>query len=490
MTDTAAKPITPRGNRWVALAILLIASFMNLIDVTIVNVALPSMQEGFDATSAAIQWVVAGYIFAFALGLLPFGRLGDRFGRRKFFVFGIAGFTFASALCGVAPNMEVLIGARLLQGLFAAMMMPQVMALMQVMYAPHERGMAFGMFGTVVGLAAVTGPVIGGILVSADLFDLSWRPVFLINIPIGITGAILGWKILASTGGNPAMKVDLIGIALSMLALFLIIFPLIEGREMDWPLWSFVMLGLSPFGFAALLYWTHLRHKAGRSQLLPHILISSRGFQVGTILSLVFFSVIPGFFMIMALFLQSGFGLSPLASGLTNIPFPIGLMIASTLQGQLGDRWLRQRLIVGIGVMFVGVTYLQMSIAGIGDTIPEHAILLPLLIMGLGSGTSIGVMFQTILTTVPAEDAGAASGTLQAMQQVGGALGVAMLGQIFFSILGEAGPGEHAIYVEAASASITYQLVALVVVALLVFALPRARSNEAAKGSSARAAAG
>jgi|GEM_PF-101794 len=220
----AAAPADPR--RWLALGILLIANFMNLIDVTIVNVALPSMRDNLGASDAQIEWVVAAYVLAFALGLLPFGRLGDIVGRSRMFLIGVAAFTLASALCGMAPSIEMLIGARVLQGLGGAMMTPQVLAIATVTFPPHERGQAFSLFGLSAGLASVCGPVLGGLLIDAQLFGLDWQPIFLVNIPIGIAAIIAGWFLIPRLPGHAELRNDYAGIALF---LFFVLAPFIEG---------------------------------------------------------------------------------------------------------------------------------------------------------------------------------------------------------------------------------------------------------------------
>ena len=228
--------------RWSALATLLLAGFMNLIDVTIVNVALPRLQTSLGATSTEIEWVVAAYVLAFALGLLPFGRLGDMIGRKRVFLIGIGLFTLFSAFCGLAPSMETLIAARVLQGLAGAMMMPQVLAIAQVIFPPRERGLAFSLFGLSAGLASVAGPLAGGLLIGADLFGLDWRPIFLVNIPVGIFAILAGRALIPALPPHPNLTVDFGGVAIAGLSILLLVFPLIEGHGFGWPAWTFVMI--------------------------------------------------------------------------------------------------------------------------------------------------------------------------------------------------------------------------------------------------------
>src|SRR6218665_142583 len=280
----------PDPRRWLSLLVLLIANFMNLIDVTIVNVALPSMREGLGATDSQIEWVIAAYILAFALGLLPFGRLGDILGRTNLFLWGVAGFTAASALCGLAPNIEFLIGARVVQGLAGAMMTPQVLAIATVTFPPRERGQAFSLFGLSAGLASVCGPILGGVLISANLFGLDWQPIFLVNIPIGIAAVVAGWFLIPRLPGHAALKNDYVGIALFGLGIMAVVFPIVEGRAYDWPLWAFAMIAAGLALLVAFLLWTRSRAAAGRPQLLNYDLISNRQFAFGAFVVTVFAS--------------------------------------------------------------------------------------------------------------------------------------------------------------------------------------------------------
>jgi EmrB/QacA subfamily drug resistance transporter len=459
-------------HRWAALFILLLASFMNMIDVTIVNVALPSMQANLGASESQIQWVAAGYVLAFALGLLPFGRLGDIVGRKMMFLTGVSAFTLTSALCGMAPSIEWLIAARLLQGLSGAMMTPQVLAIAQVMFPREERGGAFSLFGLTAGMASVAGPLAGGLLVGLDFMGLDWRPIFLVNVPLGILAIGAGLAIIPHTPRHHAMRNDLLGIALFSLAILLLIYPLIQGRDNGWPLWSFAMIGSSVVAMVLFYLWQRHRSRAGQSQLLPLTLMHNRNYLIGMAMTVLFFSGVPGLFLVLALFFQSGFGLTPIESGLTTIPFPIGIMIASFISGRLGSRFLSWRVAVGSLAFACGMALLHFTITGVHEAIDHWDFVPPLLISGIGLGIGISGLFQTILSGVPPQDAGSGSGALQAFQQVGGALSIAIIGQIFFSSLGSAGitskAAAHAAFVNAASHATWYVIGVFVLVAALV----------------------
>jgi EmrB/QacA subfamily drug resistance transporter len=421
--------------RWIALFVLLMASFMNMIDITIVNVALPSMQKNLGASESGIEWVVAGFILAFALGLLPFGRYGDIIGKKKILLIGVASFSVASLFCGVAANIEMLIVARIIQGIAGAVMMPQVLALAQIMFPPKERAVAFSLFGLTAGLASVAGPVTGGFLIHANLWGLDWRPIFLINVPIGIACVLAGRVLIPDVKGNPGLKNDWVGIALAAIAMFVLIVPLIEGRGFGWPAWTIVMM-LAALPVAAIFVWWERRQNAkGSAELIPLTLMRNRNFVVGSLGLMVFFSAMPGFFLILALFLQSGYQLDALHSGLTTIPFPIGVLVASVITGRLGGKAPKFRILFGSAALIIAALLLRHVVAGVGDRLVSTDFILPLLIGGLGTGITISPLFQTALASVPPRDAGSGSGALQSIQQVGGAFGVAIISQIFFALL-------------------------------------------------------
>lgn len=459
--------------RWIAMAVLLIAGFMNLIDVTIVNVALPSLQSGLGATSAEIEWVVAAYIMAFAVGLLPFGRLGDMLGRRRIFLLGVGAFTIASTLCGLAPGINTLIAARVLQGIGGAMMTPQTLAIAQVIFPPKERGFAFALFGVTAGLAAVSGPLIGGLLINADIFGLTWRPIFLVNIPVGLFAILAGLKFIPAMNGNRDVGIDLGGIALAALTLLLIVFPLIEGRELGWPAWIFALSAAAiPAGWL-FVRWQHRQADAGAPQLLPVTLMANAGFMGGVLTASLFFSAVPGFFMVFAVFLQTGFGLTPLQSGLTTVPFSAGVFLASMFSGRLGQRWQRERIFIGSAMLLCAMLWLQALIGGLGTELHSTMFLPPFLIAGLGLGTAVSPLFQLALANVPDRDAGSASGGVQSFQQVGGALGVAITGQLFFGHLAPASGSEggYATYIDSLHQALFYPVFAFGLTALAVFFL-------------------
>ena len=472
MSQSATPPsAAPKPGRWLAMTVLLIAGFMNLIDVTIVNVALPGLQKVFNATSSQIEWVVAAYILVFALGLLPSGRLGDIVGRRRMFVWGVGVFTLGSALCGLAPTIETLVAARVLQAVGGAMMTPQTLAIVPTLFEPKERGAAFALFGLSAGLAAVTGPVLGGFLIGQDIWGLGWRPIFLVNIPVGIVAILAALRFVPEVPGSRELRNDYPGIAIAGTALLLVIFPLIEGRQAGWPWWCFAMMAASVPVAALFVGWLKRQQLRGGPQVLSATLLANRPYLLGTGLTALLFSGIPGFFLVLALYLQNGYGLTPLQSGLTTLPFSLGVLASSILSGRLGAHWQVGRIAAGAALLSLAMLWLRVTILATGDTIDWARFALPLALGGLGLGTTISPMFQTVLSTISGRDTGSASGALQAVQQVGSALGVAIMGEIFFSRLAAtdaAATAPHALYASAITQAILYNTAAFLVIAVSV----------------------
>ncbi len=454
------------GNRWAALAALYLAMFMNILDISVVNLALPVIRADLGASDTELEWVLVIYVLAFAAGLLPFGRFGDVLGRDRLFCWGVAGFTLSSLACGLAPDILTLIASRGVQGLSAAMMVPQVLAIVHVIFSDEEKGRAIGLFGSVSALGAVAGPLIGGVLVSADLFGLGWRPIFLINLPIGLVSVLGALRFLPALRNDTRQAPDWTGTVLFALAVLALVFPLVEGRQFGWPLWCFALIGLS--AVLALLFYRLQKRNAGlgRPQLLPIALTGDPVFVVGVLFIAVFFSAMAGLFFMMAIFLQSGLGLTPLTAGLTLAPHPVGVILASTLSGRFGTRWLAERIVLSTLIVLCAlVTVRQLISTGAA---PE-VLLLPFLFLGLGVGTGIPALFQLVLSRVAGVDAGAGSGVLQAFQQIGMAFGIAVQGQIFFQVLGT---GTHEIaFRQAAQATLIYP--AFVLVGLFALAVVR-----------------
>jgi EmrB/QacA subfamily drug resistance transporter len=419
----------------IAIIVVATAFVMDLLDSTIVNIAIPSIQTNLHASFASIQWLIAGYLLAFATLLITGGRMGDVFGYKKIFMIGVGGFTVASLLSGLAWSPEILIFTRILQGASAAMMVPQVMSTMQIMYKPSERGMINGIFGALGGLAASLGPVIGGLLIQANLFNLDWRPIFFINVPVGIVALILASRYLPEGKSPHPLKLDIIGTILVVLTLSLLVYPLIQGRELDWPVWTFVML-TSAIPVLLLFIWSQRRKdRKDGSALVQPSLFKVKSFGAGLSINLLFEIAIAGFFLTFALFTQIGLGFSVIHAALTGLPISIGITLTMVLFGSKIPKLGRRAIMYGTTIMCLGLSILTWSIFSIGIGINSWQIAPGLVVTGVGMGLLFGALYSAVLNGVDTKHAGSASGTLNAVQQVGAAIGIAVIGVIYFGQL-------------------------------------------------------
>ncbi|MFJ4603010.1 MULTISPECIES: MFS transporter [Streptomyces] len=419
--------------RWIALAIVMTAAFMDLVDVTIVNIAIPSIQRDEGASFSQIQWITAGYALAFAAGLITGGRLGDIHGRRRLFLLGVGGFTLASALCGFAVDPAMLVTARILQGGMAAMMVPQVLSIVHATFPAHERGKVFGLFGAVVGLGAVSGPLLGALLTEWDLFGLEWRPIFLINLPVGIAAVLLGRRFISESRAPRALKLDLVGVALVTLGLLMLLYPLTRGRELGWPLWGHLLMAGSLPVFGALVAYE--RRKAARdgSPLVELSLFRVRSFAAGIAVQTVFGVALGIFFLVWTLYMQIGLGWSVLRAGLTGVPFSLAVSTAAALSVQfLVPRFGRKVLQAGALTMGLGVLLYIWESDRYGLAIASWQMALPLVVMGAGMGLIVAPLTDAVLSEVPREHAGSASGLINTVQQMGNALGLGLVSVVFF----------------------------------------------------------
>ncbi|NEA29433.1 MFS transporter, partial [Actinomadura bangladeshensis] len=440
MTETLASPGRDTADagyrwRWVALFVILAGEIMDMLDALITNIAAPTIRAELGGSAATIQWLAAGYTLAMAVGLITGGRLGDLYGRRRMFLIGAAGFTLGSLLCGVAVSPGMLIGARAMQGLFGALMLPQGIGMIKQMFSAKEMGAAFGMFGPVMGLSSVGGPVLAGWLIDADLFGTGWRMIFLINLPLGIAAVLAGLKFLPEGRAEHASRLDLPGAALAALGAGLLIYPLVQGREHDWPLWTFLMMAASLAVWGVFTWYETRKQRAGGDPLIVPSLFRKRGFTGGLIVGLVFFSGMAGITLVLALFFQLGLGFSPLKAGLAQIPWSVGVIIGFGVAQAL-QRFGRTVIHAGTAIMAAGMagTFATLQYAGIGVT--AWNLVPALTVIGLGMGMLMAPFFDTVLAGVEPEETGSAGGTLTAVQQLGSALGAAVLGTIFFGLLG------------------------------------------------------
>ena len=435
---TAEAPPDPR--RWAALMCVLTAAFMVLLDISIVNVAIPSIQQNLHASFGEVQLVLAGYALAYAILLITGGRLGDIYGRKRLFMTGMGGFVVASALCGLAQSPTMLVTSRVLQGLMAALMYPQVLSVIQVLFPPRERGKAFGIFGAIIGLATISGPLAGGLIIRDDITGSAWRWIFLVNLPIGIASLVAASRLLPESRAPYATHLDLAGVAIVTVGLGLLVFPLVEGRDLGWPAWSLVLLAVSPFVLTAFFLFERRIQSAG-SPLVLLSLFRNRSFTAGWLLSGVFFAGIPSFFFVFSLMMQIGLGFSALHAGLTTIPFSVASAFASAMSVRLAPRLGRNILALGSALLILGMIGLILTLSQGAENVTSIEMTPSLLVSGLGLGTMIAPLLNIILAGVAGREAGSASGLLTTIQQVGGGLGVAVIGVIFFGLLGSRAAG-------------------------------------------------
>ncbi|MEU8521150.1 MFS transporter [Streptomyces sp. NBC_01216] len=464
--------------RWIALAIVMTAAFMDLVDATIVNIAIPSIERGLGASFGAIQWITAGYALAFAAGLITGGRLGDIYGRKRLFLLGTAGFTLASALCGFAANPEMLVASRLLQGAAAAMMVPQVLSIIHVTFPAHERGKVFGMFGAVIGLGAVSGPLLGALLTQWNLFGLEWRPIFLINLPVGIAGLILGRRFITESKAPKALRLDLVGVLLVTLALLMLVYPLTRGRELGWPLWGHLCMAGSVLVFAALVAYEKYKTRKDGSPLVELSLFKVKSFAAGIAVQLTFGVVLGIFFLVWTLYMQIGLGWSPIKAGLTGVPFSVSVSLAAGMSVQkLVPRFGRKVLQAGALTMVAGVLFYLWEAGRYGDGIHPWQMIPPLVVMGLGMGLIVAPLTDAVLSEVPREHAGSASGLINTTGQMGNALGLGLVSVVFFGSIDERRLGElpeqvGTAYAGAFQNALWCVAAVLVAIFLVMFALP------------------
>lgn len=424
-TDDAYEP-DPR--RWRAFAVCLLVGFMSLLDVSIVNVALPSIGTSLDAGESALQWVVSGYALTFGLVLVPAGRFGDARGRRSAFLLGLVLFVLASLACGLATSPGVLVAARLVQGLAGGLLNPQVSGLVQQLFRGAERAKAFGLLGAVIGLSTAVGPMLGGLLIAAAGPELGWRLVFVVNLPVGVVAFVLAARLLpADPPGRRSYDTDPVGVLLLGGGLGCLLLAIVQADRR--------LLPLYPLGFVLLAAWVAWERRYARHHdpLVDLALFRRAGYSAGASVAVLFFAGFTGLFFIYALHLQQDLGLGALASGLAVLPFALGSAVAAAVGGRLVVRYGRPLVAAGLVLAAAGFAGTWLAAGLVPGRGIVWATAVPLLAAGIGSGLVITPNITLTLSQVPVAQAGTAGGVLQTGQRLGAAAGIAVTGAVFYA---------------------------------------------------------
>jgi EmrB/QacA subfamily drug resistance transporter len=427
-----AAPSEPR--RWAALGVCLVVGFMVLLDVSIVNVALPAIGQGLGADVSDLQWIVSGYALAFGLLLVPAGRVADLVGRREVLVTGIALFTVASVACGLAASPTWLVVARLVQGVGGGLITPQIAGIIQSLFRGPARGRAFGLFGATVGVSTAVGPLLGGLLITGFGAESGWRAIFLVNVPVGVVAALLAWRLVPRNGRAGGRRdFDPVGVALLGLGTLLVLLPFVESQEWGaWRWWLLVPAAALLGGFVA---WERSYRARGQEPMVDLALFRRRSFSFGSLIALTFFAGFTAIFFVHAQFLQNGFGYSALAAGLAITPYAIGSAITSAIGGRLVTRTGRSLVAGGLLLVVIGIVAAWWVVDRVDAEDAGWALAGPLLVAGLGTGFVISPNLTLTVSEVPVEQGSTAGGLVQTGQRVGSAVGIAAVGAVFYGAL-------------------------------------------------------
>ena len=433
-TSSARPPdedYTPDPRRWRALTVCLVAGFMTLLDVSIVNVALPSIASGLDAGESSLQWIVSGYALTFGLLLVPAGRIGDARGRRPAFMWGLGLFTVASVACGLAPNDGWLIAARLIQGAAGGILTPQVSGLIQQLFRGMERAKAFGLLGASIGLSTAVGPLLGGLIIAVFGADLGWRFVFFVNLPVGVVALFLARRLIPhvrATGRRESL--DPVGVALLGGAVVCVLLPFIEQQQ--WGPKRLLLFPLAALLGAAWVAW-EVRYAKRSEPVVDLTLFRERGYALGASIGLLFFAGFTGVFFIYTQYLQDGLHYSALRAGAAATPFAVGSAFAAALGGRVVTRYGRRLVVLGLVLVTLGFLGTYIAAAVVPGANVGWAAAGPLLVAGIGSGFVITPNVTLTLHEVPVRRAGVAGGVLQTGQRIGSAAGIAVTGSVFYA---------------------------------------------------------
>jgi EmrB/QacA subfamily drug resistance transporter len=458
--------------RWLAAVVMIGAATMDLIDLTIVNVALPTIRTDLGASGTQLEWVISAYMLAFAAALIVAGSFGDLLGRKRIFIAGIATFGLASLAAGLSQTPGELIAARVVQGVAAAAMIPQLLGTFRTIFDREERGKVFGAYGAVLGFASAIGLVLGGVLTEADLFGWGWRTVFFVNVPVALASLVAAIRFVPETSDPEAGRPDLAGAGLLAAAIVAIAYPLLEGRDLGWPAWIWVLLAGGVGALVLLGAVTERRARAGVAPLLRTPLFRIPAFSAGLLVQAAFSAGLQGFSVVFVVLIQGGMGFSPLGAGLTLLAFSIGSFLLAPVAVPLAQRHGRGILSLGGLLMALGVLGVLIGASHVGTGSDPWPVVPGLVVAGAGLSLMIIPLVNVVLAAVPHEAAGGAGGMFSTAQQLGGALGVALVGTVFFTQL-ESHP-----FTEAFKHSVPVVIGLFLAAALLSLALPRTAVGE------------
>ena len=464
--------------RWLILGVVLVGSFMAILDVFIVTQGLPSIKTTLGAGVSDLELVVSAYSLVYAVFLITGGRLGDILDRKRIFLFGMTVFTVASALAGYAPSAPFLVGARALQGLGAALMYPQVLSIIQVTFKGSERALALGLFAAISGIGAITGNIVGGLLIQLNLAGLAWRPIFLVNLPIGILGVIAGHLVLRPSRAERAPKLDLPGVGLISLFLVSLILPLAEGQQLGWPAWIILLLIASLPLLGVFVLYERKRTDEGADPLIDMDLFKHRSFTVGMPLVILIYLTTSGFFFSFVLFLQSGLGFSPLNSGLSFAVINAGFIAASLLGPRLIPRLGNRILSFAYALQAVGLVWTLFAVTSSGTGLTLSELAAPLVIFGLGAGFALSPLLGIILSGVPSQDVGAASGVVSTSIQIGNTVGISLFGLLFYRFLSSQLSSTPVSYLDSFKLTLPFLIVPSLSSFIIVFFLSQHRARQ------------
>lgn len=460
-------PTMARSSRpWLILAIILLADIVDLLDATITTIAAPSITQSLGGGAGLISWLGASYALSMGVLLVPGGRLGDKFGRKRLFLIGLVGFTAASVACGLAISPTMMILARVLQGAFGALMIPQGFGIISQAFTREQMGQAFSAFGPVLGVSAVAGPLVAGALISANIAGTGWRAAFLMNLLVGVITFVAAWIILPPDDGDAAVHIDVPGAVLLAASMVGLLFGVIQGAEAGWPAYTLGSLGAGVLLFAAFAW----QQRNSSTPLLERSLFRNRGFVAGLVVGLIFFGVLTGLMLVVGLFVQVGLGYSPLQASLSTAPIAVGIVVSSVFARNAVARLGRRLVFAGIAAVLAGVAILIAILVALSDTSQISALHLamPLFIIGLGAGPAFAAVFDVALGDISPDEAGSASGSVTAVQQLASAAGAAGISTLYLHAV--VSNGQH----QATMISLLVVAAGLALALLCVRGMPRA----------------